>query len=49
MSYADHNPRCENQRAPELLCTEPYDETRAIVAEDPLDSYEKLTIPLSLK
>ena len=34
---------------PEFLCTEPDDEAHAIVAEDPLDSNEKLTIPLSLK
>ena len=34
---------------PNFLCTDPYDETHAIVAEDPLDSYDKLIIPLSLK
>ena len=34
---------------PKKLCTEPDDETHAIVAEDPLYSDEKLIITLSLK
>ena len=34
---------------PKHLCTDPDDETHAIVAEDPLYSDEKLIITLSLK
>ena len=49
MSYEEQNPRCENKRAPKILCTYPDYETHAIVAEDPLYLYEKLIIPLSLK